>query len=218
MFDKGSCETLMFLHNIEYVSALQLLPKMLLDKGAGEWSQLHNTSHSRKSRSLASCNEMSNSKCTQLHFLRGLFCISRPARESNQQKHYQRHNWVKKSGEECTSSIRQNVSNWLELACLAPLPLLTAQNTKTPAKDTCTCRHAAYTHEAVYVAHASGWACKTLVNKWPMATQELPCFAFECVALVSNRSECVQQLLAKSVATTSSCHRELELAPALTLS
>ena len=51
-----------------------------------------------------------------------------------------------------------------------------------------------------------------------MATQELPCFAFECVALVSNRSECVQQLLAKSVATTSSCHRELELALALTLS
>ena len=51
-----------------------------------------------------------------------------------------------------------------------------------------------------------------------MATQELPCFAFECVALVSNRSECVQQLLAKSVATTSSCHTELELALALTLS
>ena len=48
-----------------------------------------------------------------------------------------------------------------------------------------------------------------------MATQELPCFAFECVALVSNRSECVQQLLAKSVATTSSCHTELELALAL---
>ena len=51
-----------------------------------------------------------------------------------------------------------------------------------------------------------------------MATQELPCFAFECVALVSNRSECVQQLLAKSVATTSSCHTELELALALALS
>ena len=51
-----------------------------------------------------------------------------------------------------------------------------------------------------------------------MATQLLPCFAFECVALVSNRSECVQQVSAKSVATTSSCHRELELALALALS
>ena len=59
--------------------------------------------------------------------------------------------------------------------------------------------------------------CKQL-NKWPLATQELPCFAFECVALVSKRSECVQQLLAKSVATTSSCHTELELALALALS
>ena len=59
--------------------------------------------------------------------------------------------------------------------------------------------------------------CQQL-NKWPLATHELPCFAFECVALVSNRSECVQQLLAKSVATTSSCHTELELALALALS
>ena len=123
------------------------------------------------------------------------------------------------SGEECRrkSSIRQKVSNWPELVCIAPLPLLTAQNTETPAKDTCTCRHAAHVHEAVYKAQASGRAFKTLVNKWPVATHQLPCFAFECVALVSNRSECVQQLLAKSVATTSSCHTELELALALAL-
>ena len=75
-----------------------------------------------------------------------------------------------------------------------------------------------HTKQYIYIAHASGWACKTLVNKWPLATQELPCFAFECVALVSKRSECVQQVLAKSVATTSSCHTELELALILALS